>query len=99
MRPHIIISGIPVTARSKDLLRDLLAVVTLYGVATAVYRFFGVSFDAAPATFYMQFIDPQLLRDRFLESLWYYHANPPMLNLLVGSAGKLFGGYQVAFLS
>ena len=48
---------------------------------------------------YMQFIDVQLLENRLLESLWYYHANPPMLNLLAGIGLKLFGTHAGVFFS
>jgi hypothetical protein len=39
----------------------------------------------------MQFIDAELLRGRLLESVWYSHAHPPGLNLLVGAAYRIFG--------
>src|SRR5262245_53397510 len=41
----------------------------------------------------MQFIDTPLLQNRLLESLWYYHATPPMLNFITGVAMKVFGSY------
>ncbi|MDY6947977.1 MAG: glycosyltransferase family 39 protein [Pseudomonadota bacterium] len=47
----------------------------------------------------MQFIDPELLKHRLLESLWYYHANPPLLNLLAGIGLKLFGEHSGMFFS
>lgn len=51
----------------------------------------GLEFDATPFPDYMQFIDRPLLEDRLLESIWYAHAHPPLLNLLVGVGLKLPG--------
>jgi hypothetical protein len=47
----------------------------------------------------MQFIDAHLLRDRLFESIWYWHAHPPGLNLLVGVAYRLFGDGASTFLA
>ncbi len=74
-------------------------VLGLYLASTALCRLLGVTFDVTPAEYFMQFIDPQLLNERFLESIWYYHATPPMLNVLFGIGLKLFGSYQAAFFS
>lgn len=75
--------------------RDLLIVVGLFVLSRALYGWLGVAFDASTFPVYMQFIEPSLLIDRLLESLWYYHAGPPMLNLLVGVALKLFGAHAM----
>lgn len=71
--------------------RNVIIVVGLFVVARALYAWLGLRFDATPFPGYMQFIDEQLLSQRLLESLWYYHANPPMLNLVAGVGYKLFG--------
>src|SRR5262245_41535229 len=70
---------------------DYAVVVALFAVSRLLYGLLGVRFDSSPFPDYMQFIDPPLLRDRLLESLWYFHAHPPLLNLLVGIGSKLFG--------
>lgn len=77
--------------------RDLLIVVALFGVSRTLYALLGLHFDASTLSGYMQFIDPPLLRTRLLESLWYYHANPPLLNLLAGIGLKLFGEHASVF--
>ena len=59
----------------------------------------GVRFDASPFPGYIQFIDAELLRERLLESIWYSHAQPPGLNLLVGLAYRVFGDGAPTFLS
>jgi hypothetical protein len=63
----------------------------LYAVSTALYALLGVHFDGLGAMVGMQFIDPELLKERLFESLWYYHASPPGLNLIAGVGLKLFG--------
>lgn len=70
---------------------DYIIVAGLFTVSRALYALLGLRFDSTTLPGYMQFIDPQLLRDRLLESLWYYHAHPPLLNLFAGIGLKLFG--------
>ena len=66
--------------------------VGLLSVASALaYRAAGVRFDTSPFPGYIQFIDDDLLNERLLESIWYSHAHPPGLNLLVGAAYRVFG--------
>jgi hypothetical protein len=70
--------------------RDIWIVIGLWVVSGALYALLGVHFDTTTFPDYLQFIDPVLLKTRLLESLWYYHANPPFLNLFVGIGVKLF---------
>lgn len=70
---------------------DWAIVVALFAISRLLYALLGVRFDSSTLLSYMQFIDPSLLRERLLESLWYYHAHPPLLNLFVGVGLKLFG--------
>ncbi len=71
--------------------RDLLIVAGLFVISRLLYAALGLRFDASPFPGYMQFIDSELLSTRLLESIWYYHANPPMFNLAAGIGYKLFG--------
>jgi 4-amino-4-deoxy-L-arabinose transferase-like glycosyltransferase len=70
---------------------DYMMVTGLFAVSRALYALLGLRFDSSTLPGYMQFIDPPLLRERLLESLWYYHAHPPLLNLFTGIGLKLFG--------
>jgi 4-amino-4-deoxy-L-arabinose transferase-like glycosyltransferase len=71
----------------------------LYAVSTAFYALLGVHFDGLGSMVGMQFIDPELLKDRLFESLWYYHASPPGLNLIAGVGLKVFGQHADWFYS
>ena len=44
----------------------------------------GQRFDNTPPKYYYQFIDPQLLKTRFLESIWCLHSQPPLFNFITG---------------
>ncbi len=79
--------------------RDLWAIIALFVTSRLLYAWLGLEFDASTLPVYMQFIDPELLKSRLLESLWYYHANPPLLNLLAGVGLKLFGEHATLFFS
>jgi hypothetical protein len=79
--------------------RDLWVIISLFVTSRLLYAWLGLQFDASTLPVYMQFIDPELLKSRLLESLWYYHANPPLLNLLAGVGLKLFGEHATLFFS
>jgi hypothetical protein len=79
--------------------RDLLIVIGACAASRILYALLGVYFDASTYPGYMQFIDATLLETRMLESLWYFHAHPPLLNLFVGVGEKLFGAGAEFFFS
>jgi hypothetical protein len=79
--------------------RDLLFVFGCFAAARIMYALLGVSFDASTFPHYLQFIDADLLKTRLLESLWYLHSGPPMLNLVVGLGYKIFGIHANSFFS
>ncbi len=54
------------------------------------YYLLGVRFDARPIQHFFQFIDPELLKHRLIESLYYLHVQPPGWNLYIGSVLKFF---------
>lgn len=74
----------------------LLAMV--FAVSRIGYYLLGVRFDARPVLHYFQFIDPELLKHRLFESLWYLHIQPPGWSLYAGIVLKLFpASYSAAF--
>ena len=75
------------------------SVTLLFAAARLLYAYLGVHFDVTTFPQFMQFIDQKLLSTRLLESLWYYHANPPLLNLFSGVGIKLFGPHAGAFFA
>lgn len=88
--------------RTSALLRIILRtpalyLVGLYLLVHALYWLAGVRFDMNPLTHFWQFLDPELLRGRLLESLAYLHIQPPLYNLFLGLGLKL-GGAQAVWL-
>lgn len=67
-----------------------VAVVAAFVVSRLVYRACGVRFSAIPVDFYIQFLDPELLRHDLLRSLFYMRDQPPGFNGFVGVVLKLF---------
>src|SRR5439155_126100 len=55
----------------------------------------GVRFDAQPLTYFIQYIDPALLQNDFLRSIWYLHFQPPAFNIFLGVILKLFPAHYV----
>ncbi len=78
---------------------DMLVVLAMTAAGRLLYYVLGLYFDASTLSTYMQFIDRELLTNQLIESLWYYHANPPLLNLTTGLALKLFGEHAPLALS
>jgi len=82
--------GLPPRPGRIDGRRPALAVVVVvFTVSRVAYALAGVRFLWQHAPFYLHFIDPDLLRHRLLQSLWYDHAQPPGLNLIWGMALKV----------
>src|SRR5947199_143356 len=67
----------------------VLAFVASRGIAYAV----GVRFNAGPLQCFFQVVDPDLLRTRLLESLFYLHSQPPLFNLILGLFLKVTPGH------
>jgi hypothetical protein len=66
-------------------------------VSRILYFWAGIRFDTQILASNFQFIDLQLLKTRLFESLYYFHMQPPLQNLLVGTAVKAFpDNYGVA---
>jgi len=80
------------------------AVVALAFVLSRIlYRALGVGFDATPLSWFWQYIDPELLRSAFGQSIWHLHSQPPLMNLYLGVVLRLFpahfvGAFQTTFL-
>jgi hypothetical protein len=72
--------------------------LTVFAISRIAYYLLGVRFDARPIFNFFQFLDPELLKHRLLESLLYLHVQPPGFNLYVALILKLFPAhYAEAF--
>ncbi|MBI1389947.1 MAG: hypothetical protein GC154_16020 [bacterium] len=82
----------PVAAgeRSTGPISPALYILTVFTVSRIMVFLAGVRFDAARLGSLHQFIDPQLLKTRLLESLFYLHGQPPLFNLYLGLVLKCF---------
>lgn len=67
-----------------------LGVVVAGFVLSRVYfLWLGVRFETSSLQWYWQVLDPRLLADRLLESVYFLHAQPPLFNLVLGIGLKL----------
>ena len=70
----------------------------VFVLSRIIYYLLGVRFDARPVLHFFQFVDPELLKHRLLESLYYLHIQPPGFNFYVGVVLKLFpNAYPAVF--
>lgn len=60
---------------------------------------FGIEFDDNPLIWFWQYIDPVLLRDDALGSVWYLHSQPPLWNLFLAGVTKTCGASSRACFS
>lgn len=69
----------------------VLALVILAALAARAFYCFalGVRFDATTLQTYLQYVDPELLKTRLLESVLYLRDQPPLFNLFLGVVLKL----------
>ena len=74
-------------------LRDgpVIAIAVAFAVSRVAAYAAGVRFDVTPLDDFWQFVEPDLLRTRLLESLYYLHSQPPLFNLALGVGLKVFG--------
>ena len=68
------------------------ALVLAFVASRLFYFRMGVRFDAAPLDFYIQYVDPALLKSSLLESIFYLKEQPPAFNLFLGIVLKLVPG-------
>jgi hypothetical protein len=65
-----------------------IALGLAFVVSRVLYALLGVRFDITGLDYASQLVDPDLLQEELVESLWYLHAQPPGFNLLVGGVLK-----------
>lgn len=75
-------------ARSPNAM-GLMVVAIGYVVSRLYFFWLGVRFETSSLEWYWQVLDPQLLSERLLESLFYLHSQPPLFNLILGVGLKL----------
>ena len=67
-----------------------LSVGLAFLISRVFYALAGVRFETNLVQFNFQFMDVDLMKHRLAESLWYYHMQPPLHNLMVGLIVKAF---------
>jgi hypothetical protein len=78
----------------RDTIQPVVIVTIAFLLSRALYYAAGVRFDASTLDATYQFIDPRLLRENLLESVFYLHSQPPLFNLFLGCVLKLFPGNE-----
>jgi len=77
---------------------NLYLVAAIFCLSRAVYFFyFNIRFDASPLPQFIQYIDPQLLRQHLLQSVYYLHSQPPLFNLFLGVGLHFFPQHYAIF--
>jgi hypothetical protein len=75
-----------------------LAVLAVFLFSRVLLVLLQVRFDASPLNYYWQYVDPKLLREDLLRSIFYLHSQPPLFNFFLGIILKLFpSSYAAAF--
>ena len=66
-----------------------IIILAVFIASRSVFSLMGGAFVASPLAFAMQYLDPALLKNDLLQSLFYLHAQPPLFNLMLGLVLKL----------
>jgi hypothetical protein len=82
----------------------LLVVAVGFVLSRLYFHWLGVRFETSSLEWYWQVLDPQLLTERLLESVFFLHAQPPLFNLFLGVGLKIAGAqsavlFQLVFLA
>ena len=72
--------------------RMSLALAAFFAAGHGAYYVWGIRFDDTPLLWFWQYLDPQLLKGKLLESVFYMHSQPPLFNLFLGAVLKISGG-------
>jgi len=72
----------------------LLALAALFAVSRVLFWLVGIRFSSDQLQVAIQYLDPELLRTRLAQSVWYLHTQPPLYNLFLGVVLKLFPGHE-----
>ena len=94
-------SGAETKCREPQSGRFAIAVITAaFAVSRGVYWLLGYRFEMNVS--FVQYLDLGLLRFNLLQSIYYLHSQPPLLNLFLGLGLKLFSGslpfvFQIIF--
>ena len=69
-----------------------VALAGAFGATHVIYYLVGVRFDDTSLLWFWQFLDPELLRHKLWESVFYLHGQPPLYNLFLGAILKVADG-------
>lgn len=78
---------------------DAILICVIFIVSRFIYiNYLDLNFNSNTINYYWQYLDPQLLREDLLRSVFYLHQQPPLFNLYLGVILKLFPTqYPAAF--
>jgi hypothetical protein len=68
------------------------ALAGAFGATHVIYYLLGVRFDDTSLSWFWQFLDPELLKHKLWESIFYLHCQPPLYNLFLGAVLKVADG-------
>lgn len=78
--------------------RYLLFLLGIFVLTRCIYFSAGIRFDIAPLLWFWQLIDPVLLKNHLIQSIYYQHTQPPLFNSIIGLILKIATNYEnIAF--
>lgn len=86
----------PLSSRLKRVEPGLL-ILFIFAVSRLIFFVKGVTFHARPLFFAYQYLDPVLLKDDLLRSLFYLNSQPPLFNLFLGLVLKCSPDYSLSY--
>jgi hypothetical protein len=81
---------------------EQVMLTALFCLAEVLWYRLGIYFDhvdPVTAAFYVQYVEPTLLRERFFETLYYLHVQPPLFQAFLGVMYQFPESWHVGALS
>ncbi len=76
-------------AEQPAITRVLVCLAAIFALTHATFYAFGGRFDRTTLLEFLHFMDPELLKHRLLETCFFMHIQPPLMNFFVGLGLKL----------
>lgn len=76
----------------------IFAITTVFVISRLVFHLvFKIDFEYDLVNYLIQYLDPEILRNDFFESILYLHSQPPFFNFLIGLVELTIPEYSFYF--
>jgi hypothetical protein len=74
----------------QSFIKPLILIVIVFILSRVIFFNIGIRFDSSVLGAAWQYADPELLKHNLLQTIYYFHSQPPLFNLFLGIILKMF---------